>query len=702
MPGQEDLAWEKRYIGVIRVFYEDRHFGFIRSDDIHAAFGSDAFLSDKELGEFAVGSTVSFCIAEKNGKPQARLLEAAEEKNNIAVWVGEDGFKKAIDLDKEAANAVKNKRYNGIVSCFYPERNFGFIKCDEVTAECGMDAFLNGETGITAPNTHVSFILKKDKKDRPQARYVEVLDTPFIDPSTRRDASALALPEPSTRPRSAVGFSDAKKSRSRSRRSRSGSGRNKRRRRSGWGNDAPPDDDRPPMPRSEQPPQPTSSTDDPDCPIGKTVELQGLKHEDMNGVRGVVRGYNPEIGRYSVDLEGNAGEFKLKPENLKDISKELRQQAALKEAQAAAAAVEAELQAAALRPVVPYTPQLQTAAYTPAPVVDYTPLASSRPAPVATPADIRAVIGKTVEVQGLSARPEMNGMRGVVKEFDSELLRFAVEIEGGRGEFKLKPENLRDISSEVAMQQLSEATPALKGTYSMGGNGVIFKVCPITVRDRVSLVSDGGMALTMIQQECSVLCEITIPDDGLELPVLTLAGTVETIEAASAKIRTHLMIEQAELPEASSLGLSGKKDPFASSLEDKLERLWKKSGADVAELGPDGVPEWERERWKSIGWTEPKTKKDYKKEKEDAWNKKEAERKEKEATWNPVKKLQSDADVPDWEKDRWKSVGWTEPKSRGGSSGKESWNASKSQDKHSDSSWGSKKASRGRDDDIAG
>ena len=69
-----------RHIGTITHFYPDKQYGFIKCDKVKEAYGFDTFLSNLELGPFAVGSTVSFTLVlNKHGKPQARLLEAAPQ-----------------------------------------------------------------------------------------------------------------------------------------------------------------------------------------------------------------------------------------------------------------------------------------------------------------------------------------------------------------------------------------------------------------------------------------------------------------------------------------------------------------------------------------------------------------------------------------------------------------------------------------------
>jgi len=52
-------------------------------------------------------------------------------------------------------------------------------------------------------------------------------------------------------------------------------------------------------------------------------------------------------------------------------------------------------------------------------------------------------IGTRVELHGLKAKPELNGQRGVVAGFDAASGRCKVELEDGRGPFKLKVGNLK-------------------------------------------------------------------------------------------------------------------------------------------------------------------------------------------------------------------------------------------------------------------
>lgn len=65
---------QSRYTGTIINFHPDRHFGFIQSPEL----GVDAFLSDKQVGNFQVGDSVTFEVTYNiQGKPQAQNLGPA-------------------------------------------------------------------------------------------------------------------------------------------------------------------------------------------------------------------------------------------------------------------------------------------------------------------------------------------------------------------------------------------------------------------------------------------------------------------------------------------------------------------------------------------------------------------------------------------------------------------------------------------------
>jgi len=67
----DPIAVADRHIGVIKKFWAENKYGFIECPELQAHFGVDVFLSDKQIGQYQNGSTVSFRYEVKNGKPQA-------------------------------------------------------------------------------------------------------------------------------------------------------------------------------------------------------------------------------------------------------------------------------------------------------------------------------------------------------------------------------------------------------------------------------------------------------------------------------------------------------------------------------------------------------------------------------------------------------------------------------------------------------
>merc|ERR1712224_885827 len=55
-----------RYVGTIKRFDPEKHFGFIDCPEVMAEYGKDAYLSDKQIGSFGNGSRVSFEVSLNN------------------------------------------------------------------------------------------------------------------------------------------------------------------------------------------------------------------------------------------------------------------------------------------------------------------------------------------------------------------------------------------------------------------------------------------------------------------------------------------------------------------------------------------------------------------------------------------------------------------------------------------------------------
>jgi len=66
------------------------------------------------------------------------------------------------------------RRYVGVISAFYPEKKFGFIKSDEVFSQYGVDTFLSQmEIGNFSVESVVSYKVAINAKGQPQARELQ-------------------------------------------------------------------------------------------------------------------------------------------------------------------------------------------------------------------------------------------------------------------------------------------------------------------------------------------------------------------------------------------------------------------------------------------------------------------------------------------------------------------------------------------------
>ena len=59
------------------------------------------------------------------------------------------------------------------------------------------------------------------------------------------------------------------------------------------------------------------------------------------------------------------------------------------------------------------------------------------------------LLGKRVVIQGLQAKPELNGKRGIAGGFDDSKERYAVALEDGGGSFKLRAANLEEAPKKA-------------------------------------------------------------------------------------------------------------------------------------------------------------------------------------------------------------------------------------------------------------
>jgi len=145
------LDENKRYSGTINKFFPDKKYGFIACEALQPQFGCDVYLSDQEILEFEIGSTVTFLVQlNKAGRPQARQLEAVG-----APTISEDG----------------ETRYEGSIKSFFPEKHFGFIQCPAIEASSGGDVYLSDqEIREFTVGSSVHFLVAYNAKGKPQAR----------------------------------------------------------------------------------------------------------------------------------------------------------------------------------------------------------------------------------------------------------------------------------------------------------------------------------------------------------------------------------------------------------------------------------------------------------------------------------------------------------------------------------------------------
>jgi len=74
------------------------------------------------------------------------------------------------ELTYPPAKALVDRRAQGVIKSFNPEKGFGFIECPELTEVFGNDVFLhNRQVGNFSQGSHVSFAVVLNKDNKPQA-----------------------------------------------------------------------------------------------------------------------------------------------------------------------------------------------------------------------------------------------------------------------------------------------------------------------------------------------------------------------------------------------------------------------------------------------------------------------------------------------------------------------------------------------------
>eukprot|EP00928_Gymnodinium_smaydae_P030910 TRINITY_DN2284_c0_g2_i3.p1 TRINITY_DN2284_c0_g2~~TRINITY_DN2284_c0_g2_i3.p1 ORF type:complete len:1209 (+),score=162.76 TRINITY_DN2284_c0_g2_i3:61-3687(+) len=164
LAGKGDQAWEDSFVGSITAFNPEKGYGFIQCPETFALFGKDVWVHHAQVGNFAVGDSVSFRIVfNKDGNPQAIELKLASAKAGSQP-VG-------IPKGPVSEGAAGSERYVGTIIRLNPEENgFGFIECPETFLWYGKDIYVHkSQVGAFAIGDTVSFALSFNTDGNPKA-----------------------------------------------------------------------------------------------------------------------------------------------------------------------------------------------------------------------------------------------------------------------------------------------------------------------------------------------------------------------------------------------------------------------------------------------------------------------------------------------------------------------------------------------------
>ena len=158
-------------------------------------------------------------------------------------------------------------------------------------------------------------------------------------------------------------------------------------------------------------------------PRGTVVSMKGLRSRpERNGDRGVVQSYNPQTGRYAVQIEDSDEIMAVKPSNL------------LQHVHATLHGIESK-------------PQLNGKSGT---IIAWNANAerysiyvmSESKAVSLKPNNVVLENGTVGQIFGLLSKPELNGQWGTIKEWDSSSARYNVQLSPDKI-IRVKMENIR-------------------------------------------------------------------------------------------------------------------------------------------------------------------------------------------------------------------------------------------------------------------
>lgn len=174
-----------RVSGYVKSFCLENGYGFLAGQEITERFGRDVFLHSKQIKDFVVDDRVSFLVKILNGKPQAHDLRKVSEA--VSWLLGGDVSSPAAGTASDTSPSVTpasgvtidpDREWIGEVKSFSSTDGYGFVRCAELKALFGRDAFLHQSTFLQKQlhvGDRVSFQARL-KKGQPQVTSVKALD----------------------------------------------------------------------------------------------------------------------------------------------------------------------------------------------------------------------------------------------------------------------------------------------------------------------------------------------------------------------------------------------------------------------------------------------------------------------------------------------------------------------------------------------
>lgn len=158
-------------------------------------------------------------------------------------------------------------------------------------------------------------------------------------------------------------------------------------------------------------------------PRGTVVSLKGLRNKpERNGDRGVIQSYNPQNGRYVVEIEDSDETMAVKPSNL------------LQHVHCNLHGIESKPELNGRKgTIIAWNPNNERYSIY---VMDVSKAVSLKPN------NVVLENGTVGQIFGLTAKPELNGKWGTIKNFDKSAGRYDVQLSQDKI-IRVKPESIR-------------------------------------------------------------------------------------------------------------------------------------------------------------------------------------------------------------------------------------------------------------------